>query len=306
MKTTHKIVITLTLLLIIVFCFASYIGPRMIIEVNNLVYKNRNSNKGVIPQATDYQVKAESIYYNSSDGLKLKALLIRSDSLKTKGTIIMVHGIRAYKERFIPISKQINDSGYNVVMPDLRAHGESEGQYCTFGNKEKFDISALIDTLNTMPNINQNYIIWGQSLGAAVSLQAMAIDKRIKLGIIESTFSDYRQIVHDYSRHTLGFEAGALIDYFIWLSENIGDFKADETIPANAAKQINQPVLMVHGTKDKRIKIEYGQQNFKNLASQQKRFIMLDGANHINVWQVGGDHYFNTVFKFIEENLDNI
>lgn len=277
----------------------------MIIEVNNLVYKNRAINKhAIIPKLSDYNLRAESLDFISKDGLKLKALLLRTDSLKSKGTIIMIHGIRAYKERFIPISKQLTDKGYNVVLPDLRAHGESEGKYCTFGNKEKYDISCLIDSLKTKSTINDNYIIWGQSLGAAVSLQALSIDKRLKLGIIESTFSDYRQIVHDYSKNMIGFDAKVMVDYFIWLSEKIGGFEADETVPANSAKNIKQPVLMVHGEKDKRIKIEYAQLNYANLSSNKKQFIAFEEANHLNVWQVGGEAYFNKVISFIEENLE--
>ena len=303
MKTLRRIGLVTFVLFIIGFGMASYVGPRMIIEINNEVYKSRAGTKGTFPKPSDYDLKSEPISFVSKDGLRLKALLLRTDSLKPKGTIIMVHGIRAYKERFIPISKQITDKGYHVVLPDLRAHGESEGQYCTFGNKEKYDVSCLIDSLNALPNISANYIIWGQSLGAAVSLQALAIDNRIKLGIIESTFADYRQIVHDYSKNTLGFEARYLVDYFIWLSELIGDFKADETVPSKAAQQINQPVMVVHGKQDQRIKIEYGQLNYNNLASTQKQFIKLDEANHLNVWHVGGDAYFNKVFSFIEENL---
>mgnify|MGYP000468437281 CR=1 FL=1 len=35
-----------------------------------------------------------------------------------------------------------------------------------------------------LEEVSKDYIIWGQSLGAAVGLQALSIDDRIKVGII--------------------------------------------------------------------------------------------------------------------------
>ncbi|MCU4176575.1 alpha/beta hydrolase [Carboxylicivirga sp. N1Y90] len=303
-RLRNKILITLAALFCVGFSFISYVGPRMIIEINNEVYKSHVEANVTIASPENYGLNSESIIFESKDGLKLNALLIKTDSVNQKGTIILVHGIRSYKEHFIPVSKRITDKGFNAVLIDLRAHGQSEGKYCTFGNKEKQDISCLIDDLNTLPNLSQKYIIWGQSLGAAVSLQALSIDDRIKVGIIESTFSDYRQIVHDYSKNTVSFAPGFVVDYFIWLSELMGDFKADETVPSEAAKNVHQAVLMVHGEKDRRINIAYGRLNYENLASQKKEFLAYPEANHLNVWKVGGQAFFDKVFNFIEENIN--
>lgn len=301
-KLKNSLLIILALLFVVGFLFASYVGPRMIIEINNEVYKSHSNANVVIPSPQAYGLVSESIVYESQDGLKLNALIIKADSVCQKGTIILVHGIRSYKERFIPVSKMITEKGYNVVLVDLRAHGQSEGKYCTFGNKEKQDVSCLIDALSQVPGLSRDYIIWGQSLGAAVGLQALSIDDRIRVGIIESTFSDYRQIVHDYSKKITQYVPVYMVDYFICLSEWIGDFDADEIVPSEAAKEVYQPVLMVHGELDERIKIEYGRLNFANLASQQKEFLAFPDANHLNVWKVGGQDYFDEVFRFIEQH----
>ncbi len=285
------------------FLVASYIGPRMIIQINNEFYKSKKANTDKWPLATDYDLLADELTFVSDEGWLLKGLIIRTDSSVQKGTIIMVHGIRSYKDHFIPHAKRNAIRGFNTVLFDLRAHGESEGKYCTFGNKEKYDISILLDSLDAKTNLNHNYIIWGHSLGAAVALQTLSIDERIKVGIIESTFSSYRQIVHDYAARTLGFHLELFIDYCIWLTEQIGDFKADETVPSMAAKLIHQPILMVHGEKDSKIKIEYARENFANLASDKKVFLAIPGANHVDVWKTAGQKYFDRVYWFIETNI---
>jgi len=81
----------------------------------------------------------------------------------------------------------------------------------------------------------------------------------------------------------------------------IGHFNADKVKPFEAAQQINQPVLMVHGTADTNIDIKYGKRNFKNLASTEKTFLEIQKANHGNVWRVGGVPYFKRIVSFMNE-----
>ncbi|MDW7693648.1 alpha/beta fold hydrolase [Flammeovirgaceae bacterium SG7u.111] len=299
-----KLLIFSTLCLFIGLFLADYLGPRAIIQTHGGVYSllRPKKSKG-LPKAEDYGLKSEKLEIQSQDGLNLSTLLIRTDSPVQKGTVIFVHGIRAYKERFFPACQFLSAQGYNSVLIDLRAHGGSEGEFCTFGFKEKEDIKTLVDSLTKIDGLSRHIGIWGQSLGAAVSLQAMAVDQRIRFGIIESTFSSFRQIVYDYADYHLGLKAPWLCDYLIWRAESIGDFEADKTVPSLAAKSITQPVLVVHGIEDRRISIAYGRQNFENLKSEKKEFLEIPKAGHMNVWKVGGDEYFEEVLRFVEREL---
>ncbi len=194
----------------------------------------------------------------------------------------------------------LSDKGYNSVIIDLRAHGESEGKYCTFGYYEKNDISLLIDTISGIENLSSNYGIWGQSLGGAIAIQCLEKDKRLKFGIIESTFSDFRTIVHDYFRQRIGFDIPFITNYLIWRAENIAGFKAADIKPGKSASNISQTIIIAHGSKDDRIKIAYSREIFNNIASKNKIFYECPNANHINLWSVCNDDYFGKVFDFIE------
>ncbi|MFT5055883.1 MAG: esterase/lipase [Pseudoalteromonas distincta] len=70
----------------------------------------------------------------------------------------------------------------------------------------------------------------------------------------------------------------------------------------NIAKNIEQPILIIHGNKDKRINIQYAKSNFSKIPSSKKEFIEIENANHLNVWKIGGSKYFERVITFIEEN----
>ena len=193
------------IIFIIGILFLHFYLPRIITDIRNpifSIFSNYHSDKSPKFQDND-SIKGKHFDYQSFDGLKLSAHLTYSNLTTTKGTIILVHGIRSNKEHFIGISKTLSNKGYNAVAIDLRAHGQSEGTHCTFGVNEKEDISLLINVLEKQGGITKNIGIWGQSLGGAIALQSLASDKRIKFGIIESTFSDLHSITNDYFKNKL-------------------------------------------------------------------------------------------------------
>jgi len=152
--------------------------------------------------------------------------------------------------------------------------------------------------LSKHENIN-HFGVWGQSLGGAIGLQAMGYDQRIKFGIIESAFSDFRTIVNDYFDRYAGFSYTPFSNYLVNRAGQIAAFDSNDASPITYCETINQPILIVHGNIDKRINIKYARANFSKIPSAKKEFIEIDSANHSNVWKVGGDAYFNRVLAFM-------
>ena len=244
------------------------------------------------------------ISFQSFDDLTLNAFLRFAATENAKGTVLLLHGIRSSKEHYAELSEQLAARGYNAVAVDLRAHGQSEGTHCTFGVKEKKDISRLITKLLETEGVNENIGIWGQSLGGAVALQTLAIDKRLRFGIIESTFSRLNSTTHDYSSFHLGFDLKPLTNYLLHRAGKLADFDPREANPVEACRNVTQSILMVHGDKDQRISIAYGLENFEQLASKEKEFLTIEGANHLTVWQTQGEAYFEKAFDFIEKQRE--
>lgn len=301
-KRKRKILAYILLVILIGFVSFDYFGPRMIIQVNGGLYSILRPRKiDSIQRPNDFGLNAERLNIKTLDELTLSAYIIKSNTEKQKGTIVLLHGIRANKEHFLPLAKRLADSSFNSILIDLRAHGESDGKYCTYGFSEKVDISILIDSVTNKHDLSNNIGIWGQSLGGAVALQSMAIDSLIRFGIIESTFSDFNKIVHDYFSYHLGFDIPFLTNYLIKKTREITYFEPSDVKPFRYASKIKQPIIIVHGRKDKRISIDYGLQNFEKLASSRKEFIELPEANHLNLWQIGGEEYFEKIFSFLNE-----
>ena len=144
---------------------------------------------------TDYSLDFEPLSIQTKDSLILRGYFIKAE--KPRGTIILIHGIADCKEHFYPFCQQLKEIGCQTIIFDLRAHGKSEGSYCTFGYFEKNDIGIIIDSL-IQKNIKQPFGIYGNSLGGAVALQVLGENKNLKFGIIESTFDEFPKVALEY------------------------------------------------------------------------------------------------------------
>ena len=286
------------------FLFLHFYVPRFLTEIKNPFVEVIKGNylKTTSPRFENNQLNGKYINFKTFDNLELSSYLTYSSLDTTKGTIILLHGIRSNKECFIRLSAKLSKLGFNTVAIDSRAHGNSSGTHCSFGVKEKKDVSELINILAKQENITENIGVWGQSLGGAIGLQAMGSDKRIKFGIIESTFSDFKTITNDYFSFHVGFNIRPLTNYLVYRAGKIADFNPNEAKPIKYCENIKQPVVIVHGNEDKRINIKYARANFSKIPSTKKEFIEINGANHLNVWKIGGDEYFERIIKFIDKN----
>ena len=86
---------------------------------------------------------AQDVYVNSNDGLKLHAFWIPAEN--ARGTILLAHGYRSTMLVDFGLAFAFYHAlGMNILVPNQRAHGESEGRYITFGVKESEDRKFLI------------------------------------------------------------------------------------------------------------------------------------------------------------------
>jgi uncharacterized protein len=248
-----------------------------------------------------YGMRSDTLTVALENGLILRGYFLHANLPKPKATIIMVHGIGGFKEGFLGYSKVLVDSGYNVILYDQRGHGKSDGKYCTFGFYEKYDISKFVDIAEVKyPKLPVG--IQGASLGGAVALQALAIEKRLRFGIIESTFHRLEDIVMEYGQDYFKFKSRWLAQRVLSKSAAIANYKPFDIKPIEAAAQIEQPMLVIHGDKDTKIPIAFNQENYAALKSKDKEFYTVHGAGHADVGSVGGAVYLSKVLTFFNRN----
>jgi pimeloyl-ACP methyl ester carboxylesterase len=251
------------------------------------------------PNPAAYGLSATPLLIQSPDSLKLTSLLVASNTDTTKATVVLLHGISSCKETNFVRARLLADQGFASLLLDLRAHGSSEGLYCTFGYHEKNDLKAVADSLKRrFPD--RKLGIWGASLGGAVALQAMGADKRYQFGIIESTFHEFDKVAMEYGADWFfGIRSWWLTNRVLKKSAVIAQFDPYSVRPVDAAARITDPVLFIHGDKDARIPMWFGEKNYEVCPAPGKRWFKVQGGGHNDLWRKAGPAMKDQISGFL-------
>jgi len=228
-----------------------------------LLHPARRPVVGAAPKGCDDVVFA-------GDGVALKGWRCNAAGPR-RGVLVYLHGVADNRTSAIGVIERFRARGFDVVAYDSRAHGESDGDVCTYGFLEKRDLSRVIDTLG-----GGSIVLVGTSLGAAVAIQEAATDKRIRAVVAAETFSDLRTVAAERAPF---FFTPTIIRRAFQLAEQQGHFDVDAVNPASAALGITVPVLLVHGDADTDTPVAHSRRVFANLHGP-KRLIVVPGARH--------------------------
>lgn len=286
----------LAFLLVCAFIVTWWILPPYITKVNAMA----ELRGGRRPQKAGLAQMGDLMTISGQGEARLSCLWMEAP--EDKGTVLLFHGIRANKAQMLDEAQMVKQAGYNALLIDGRAHGASNLEYCSFGVHEAEDTKAILDHLESEGLGNGKYAVWGYSLGGSVALQSMALDKRIDVGIVECTFGDYREIVHQYMQRfaqDLGWYGDLLIDR----AASLADFEPEEACTAASCKRIEQPVFIGHGTHDRSVPIHMGRKNFEALSSKVKVFREVEGAGHWSLHRRGGEAYLQEVMRFLDQHI---
>jgi alpha-beta hydrolase superfamily lysophospholipase len=263
-----------------------------------MVIKPRKQTEGVTPASI--QLPYEQFRLQVADSLNLDTYYIPAESDTPKATLILLHGIGNNKNGWVETAAMYRKWGYASLLYDARAHGASDGTYCTLGFHEKHDVSKAIDWLETNKAADKIGII-GNSMGGAVALQALAIEPRLQFGMIECSFTDMRSVVHAYQkRYAYGLSFEGFTNENIDKAAEIAGFDPDQVCPVCDASKITQPILLFHGSKDINIDPSSMDKIYAALGSAQKEKVLVEGADHYTIMQVGGDAVRNKMREFLD------
>ena len=142
-------------------------------------------------------------YERAEDGLRIHANFIPSTiEGGDHRYAICVHGYADTSESVGQFAQVYHDVyGMNVVLPDLRGHGKSEGTYVGYGYHDRLDLIIWIDrVLGIDPDAV--IILHGISMGAATVMMATGekLPSNIKACIEDAGFSTaLEEFAHVYS-----------------------------------------------------------------------------------------------------------
>ena len=223
----------------------------------------------------------EHITVESDDQLTLHALLVPQS--RPRGTVILCHGYRSsWKLDFSCVFRFFYERGYQLLLIDERAHGESEGRFITYGALERYDLRAWVRYLSQRFGAEHAILLHGLSMGATVVLLSSALELpgNVRGIIADCGFtSPYEIIKSVMGRKTPWLPTGPALALVNLFTMAFAGFELKDCSTTEALAETRYPVLLIHGTADNFVPCEMSKENYAACAGE-KRLILVEGAGH--------------------------
>jgi pimeloyl-ACP methyl ester carboxylesterase len=232
----------------------------------------------------------ENVDIVAGDGAVLRAWSIQR--LRGNGnSVILLHGVSDNRMGTIGYAELFLAHSYGVLMPDSRAHGQSSGAVATYGLLERDDIQQWIGWVNEHQHPRCVYG-FGESMGAAQILQALASKPGFCAVAVESPFANFREVSYDrvgqffHSHFVFGriIMRPAVAVAFLYVKWKYG-FDLDKVSPQDTVAASTVPVLLIHGLVDQTIPVWHS----RRIQAGNPRVVLWEVPNAEHCGAVGAD-----------------
>lgn len=241
---------------------------------------------------------AQTIHIPTTAGGSVAGWMLRGKV--GKGVVLLLHGVRADRRMMLARARFLHALGYSVVLIDLPAHGESTGQYISYGHLEAQALTFVWKYLvQQFPKEKIGVI--AVSLGAA-SFVLSKPSPAPSAVVLESMFPTIDAAVTNRARGYLG-------SFGQWISPAIlAQFplrlgvSPSQLRPLEAITALHAPVLIASGTADPYTPLEETGRIFA-AANPPKELWLLEGAKHVDLCDYDFKAYQARVGAFLARYL---
>ena len=280
-----KILKLLTLLLAL--------GLFLLYLIGNYLTEAQVEQVGAIPQ--DFR-NARKVSFPSKSGSQLSGWIL--ESKQGKGGVLLLHGVKSNRLQMVNRARFLQEAGYDVLLFDFQAHGESNGTQITFGYLESLDAESAYNYLADRV-CNPSIAVIGVSLGGASALLG-EVKTKAKVLILEAVYPTIEEAIKDRMRIYFGSFGGYLSPLLtLQIPPRLG-IGIDQLRPIDAMDKVEGALLLIAGEQDKHTTIEESKCMFRR-AKEPKEMWIVKGAGHANFDKVKAKEYKDRILEFLEE-----
>ena len=254
-----------------------------------------------------FHAQVEDVSIAAADHAVLKAWFIQPQNNNGKAVIIL-HGVTANRVGSAGYSEMFLNRGYSVLLPDSREHGESGGNIATYGVLEKGDVGRWVTWVRgRAPGCT--YLL-GESMGAAIGLQATAVAPQLCAVAVESPYSTFREI--SYERLGRPTHLGPLFwrtigrpileVAIVYTRIRYGVYLPDAD-PKAAVEKSRVPSLLIAGTIGQNIPMHHAQE-LEAACPTHCTLWIVPGADHAGASSVAHAEFERRVLNWFDEHCE--
>lgn len=242
-------------------------------------------------------------FITMADGRRAHAVYLKNDSAHGR-TAIVVHGYKDMSIKYLYLGRMYyRDLGYNVVMPDLSAHGLSDGDAIQMGWNDRLDIVRWTEVARKMFGNGVDtvsMVVHGVSMGAAttmcVSGEQLPSDVR---GFVEDC--GYTSVWDEFACQL--HEQFSLPEFPLMYSTSMlcclrYGWSFGEASPLVQVARCKRPMLFIHGSNDTFVPTAMVFRLYK-AKPQPKALWIAPGSEHARSYIDHPTEYLDHVCRFL-------
>lgn len=249
------------------------------------------------------EVKTEETTILSEDGLNLWGKLYFQEE-KTDKWVIIAHGYTSSHEDIQPIALNFYNKGYNVLTPDMRAHGNSEGKYIGMGWLDRKDMLLWIDYVLSLDN-NSQIVLYGESMGGATVMMTSGEDlpSNVKAIIEDCGYTSVQEMFEAQLYERFGLPPFPILNAAEVVTSIKAKYNFEEASALEQVKKSKTPMLFTNGGNDNYVPTEMVYRLYE-AAQCEKDILVIEGADHGAAPDVDPDIYYDKVFSFLGKYIN--
>ena len=237
----------------------------------------------------------------------------------TEKTAVVVHGYQVRSEGMLHIAYLYNhDMGYNVLLPDLYGHGESEGDHIQMGWKDRWDVIRWSEIANEIFRVkgegqrakgedrrakNTRQVIHGISMGAATT---MAVSGEKTPDYVKCFVEDcgYTSVWDEFSaqlKDQFGLPAFPLMNTTSALCQYRYGWSFAEAQQIEQVRKSTKPMLFIHGDKDAFVPYAMLHPLYEAKTKGRKAIFIAKGSVHAMAYRDHHEEYTHIVRDFVSK-----
>ena len=267
-------------------------------EPDNNTNEDSNMNSWLLNHS-----KYTDEYINSFDNLKLHSYKILNETPSDKWAII-VHGYTCEGLQMSSYAENFYNAGFNIIVPDLRSHGLSEGNYIGMGWNDRLDILSWISYI-IKENSNSKIVLLGVSMGAATVSMTSGEDlpSNVKAIIADCGYTCVFDQFSYQLKKLFSLPKFPIINASSLITKIRAGYSFKKASAIEQVKKSKTPMLYIHGDIDDFVPY-YMMEELYNATSSEKEMLTIKNAGHAKASEIDPETYWTTVHEFTNKYLN--
>lgn len=246
----------------------------------------------------------EEVYIHANDGIKLHAWYLPAE--KSTGRVALIaHG---YTSKGLDSSSHayfFHNQGFDVIMPDHRAHGDSDGDYVGFGILDRYDCILWIDYIIERFGEDVRIILHGTSMGGTTVLMTSGLPDfpdNVKAIISDCAFTSPHDVFAHILKRDYHLPEFPIMNINSAMCRKKAGYGFNDYSTLTAMKSNKCPVLFIHGKDDNFVPTRMVYENY-SACKAPKEILVVENAGHGASAYEDTALYESTEIGFIEKYI---